>query len=169
MVAAISAQGSHTDGQPTSCHFMFVWEENLLQKRIWSAFFSLLLQSLVLVWQLCTVLLCFMLRDSILMAQRKSRPLTGCLSSCRFASFARSALRGCLVRSPKQTNKHRENFFFFFLCSSHYENQQTNILIAHQLTRIPTPLTISDISIQSVRLSIGFFRRISRKNVWIIC
>jgi hypothetical protein len=39
-------------GQPTSCHFMFVWKENLLQKRIRSAFFSLL-QFLVLVRQLC--------------------------------------------------------------------------------------------------------------------
>jgi hypothetical protein len=35
----------------------------------------------------------------------ESCPRTGRLSSCPLCLVARSALRGCLVRSPKQTNK----------------------------------------------------------------
>jgi hypothetical protein len=66
-------------GQPTSCHFMFVWEKNLLQKRLWSAFFHCF-QSLVLVRQLCTPL--FYAPWQHFDGPRKPRPLTGRLSSC---------------------------------------------------------------------------------------
>jgi hypothetical protein len=48
------------------------------------------------------VLLCFMLRDSILMVRRKSRPLTG-----RFALFARvHCVAVSFAALNKQTNGH---------------------------------------------------------------
>jgi hypothetical protein len=64
--------------------------------------FSLLLQSLVLVGQLCTPTP-WQLFDG----PRKPRTRLHAYRLACFASFARSASRGYLVRSPKQPNKHK--------------------------------------------------------------
>jgi hypothetical protein len=72
-------------------------EKRICSKCQYGVHFSLLLQSLVLARQLCT--LCFMLSDSILMARGTS---TRRLSSCPLCLVCRAVQ---LVRSPKQTNK----------------------------------------------------------------
>jgi hypothetical protein len=65
-------------GQPTSCHFMLIWEENL-PKSDYGVHFSLLLQS----WCGNCVLLCFVLCDRVLMARgSRNRALSRFVSSC---------------------------------------------------------------------------------------
>jgi hypothetical protein len=89
-------------GQLTSRHFMFVWEEKFAPKANMSALFSLLLQSLVLVRQLCTPL--FYSVTAFWWPEEVAPSDWTFVVLPAFASFARSALRGCLVRSSERTN-----------------------------------------------------------------
>jgi putative component of membrane protein insertase Oxa1/YidC/SpoIIIJ protein YidD len=88
-------------GQLTSRHFMFVWEEKFAPKANMECIFFIASPAavLVLVRQLCKL-------TPLVYAPWQHFDGPRRLDACRLASFARSASRGCLVRSPKQTNKH---------------------------------------------------------------